>query len=91
MKISTFDLDLNHSTSTIPEITAPKASSHSPYDLWSTECHECLDTVRVLRILFRSFSIGVVVFKNWALTVTSIHLLVQQLIKKPLYLAGMVV
>ena len=91
MKISTFGLDLNHSTLTIPEITAPKASSHSPYDLWSTECHECLDTVRVLRILFRSFSIGVVVFKHWALTVTSIHLLVQQLIKKPLYLAGMVV
>ena len=69
MKISTFGLGLNHSTLTIPEITTPKASSHSPYDLWSTECHEChecLDTVSVLRILFRSFSIGVVVFKNWA-------------------------
>ena len=66
MKISTFDLDLNHSTLTIPEITAPKASSHSSYDLWSTECHEYLDTVRVLRIRFLSFSIAVVVFKNWA-------------------------
>ena len=66
MKISTFDLDLNHSTLTIPEITAPKASSHSSYDLWSTECHEYLDTVRVLRIRFLLFSIGVVVFKNWA-------------------------
>ena len=66
MKISTFDLDLNYSTLTIPEITAPTASSHSPCDLWSTECHEYLDTVRVLRIRFLSFSIGVVVFKNWA-------------------------
>ena len=61
MKISTFGLDLNHSTLTIPEITAPKASSHSPYDLWNTECHE---SVSVLRILFCSFSIGVVVLKN---------------------------